>query len=196
MFAPSKKTVDAVHGFTLIEVLIAMVLMIVICLGVVPLFATAISSARVARVQTFATILAAARMEQLRSLTFAYEVRPAMTPIERTDFTTNLSGEFATLDGLGLLESPAGTLDANVPPYVDYLDGKGAWVGTGPSPDARAVFVRRWAVHRDPVDPERLLTLQVLVVAVADEAARRSVPRVLTGREALLVTTVTRKARR
>jgi len=183
-------------GFTLIEVLVAMVLMVLICLGVAPLFARAVSTARVARVQTFATILAAARIEQLRSLTFAYEVRPSMTPIERTDITTNLSGESATPDGPGLLESPAGTLDANVPPYVDYLDAKGAWVGTGPSPDSRAVFIRRWAVHRDPTDPERSLTLQVLVVAVADEAPRRSGPHVLTGRETLLATTVTRKARR
>ena len=196
MIDPRTKAVDAVHGFTLIEVLVAMVLMILICLGVAPLFAMAVAGARVARFQTFATILAAARLEQLRSLTFAYEVRPSMTPIERTDITTNLSGEFATPDGPGLLESPAGTLDANVPPYVDYIDGKGAWVGTGPSPDPHAVFIRRWAVHRDPTDPERSLTLQVLVVAVADEEARRAGPRVLTGREALLVTTVSRKARR
>ena len=190
------KTVDAARGFTLIEVLVAMVLMILICLGIAPLFAMAVSSARVARVQTFATILAAARMEELRSLTFAYEVRPSMTPIERTDITTNLSSEVATPDGSGLLESPAGTLDANVPPYVDYIDGQGAWVGTGPSPGSRAVFIRRWAVHRDPSNPERSLTLQVLVVAVSDERARRPGARLPTGREALLVTTLTRKARR
>ena len=182
-------------GFTLIEVLVAMTLMVLICLGVAQLFAIAVSDARHAREQTLATIFAAAKIEELRSLTWAYEVRPAMTAILRTDITTNLAGEFATPDGPGLLESPVGTIDSNVPPYVDYLDAKGAWLGTGPNPNSRAVFIRRWAVHRAPEDPERSIALQVLVVPVADEHARRAAgPHLWTGRDALLVTLVTRKA--
>jgi prepilin-type N-terminal cleavage/methylation domain-containing protein len=185
------------HGFTLIEVLAAMMLMVVICLGTAPLFAIAISRARSAREQTLATFLAGAKIEELRSLTWAYETRPLMTAISRTDVTTNLAGELPTADGAGLLESPAGTLDSNIPPYVDYLDARGGWLGTGVDPAARAVFIRRWAVHRLPDDPERSVALQVLVVPVAEERARPRVePRVWTGRHALVATMSTRKASR
>ena len=172
-----------------------MTLMVVICLGVAPLFAIAVRDARGARAQTLAVICAAAKLEQLRSLTWAYETRPAMTPIARTDVTTNLSGALPTPDGTGLAESPAGTLDANVPPYVDYLDARGAWLGTGPDPTAGAHFIRRWGIHRDPDDPERSVALQVLVVPMAEERARRrSGSRVRN--DALLATVITRRARR
>jgi len=188
---------DALSGFTLIEVLVAMTLMVIICLGVAPLFAIAVRDARTARMQTIAVILAASKLEQLRSLTWAYETRPAMTPILRTDVTTNLSGALPTSDGAGLAESPPDTLDANTPPYVDYLDAYGAWKGTGPDPAAGAQFIRRWAVHRDPLDPERSVVLQVLVVSVAEERARRrGGSRVWNGRDALVATMVTRRARR
>jgi len=188
---------DALSGFTLIEVLVAMTLMVIICLGVAPLFAIAVRDARTARMQTIAVILAASKLEQLRSLTWAYETRPAMTPILRTDVTTNLSGALPTSDGAGLAESPPDTLDANTPPYVDYLDAYGAWKGTGPDPAAGAQFIRRWAVHRDPLDPERSVVLQVLVVSVAEERVRRrGGSRVWNGRDALVATMVTRRARR
>ncbi|HEX2454647.1 MAG TPA: prepilin-type N-terminal cleavage/methylation domain-containing protein [Vicinamibacterales bacterium] len=185
------------NGFTLVEVIVAMGLMVVICLGVAPLFVLAMTGVRSARGQTLATIYASAKIEELRSLTWAYETRPAMTPILRTDVTTNLSGEQASADGAGLLESPAGTLDANIPPYVDYLDARGVWVGTGPHPAARAAFIRRWSVHRAADDPEHTLVLQVLVVPVAEELGRaRAGERVWTGRDALIATTMTRKASR
>ena len=187
----------ALAGFTLIEVLVAMALLVVVCVGIAPLFAISISRARNAREQTLATIFSIAKLEQLRSLTWSYETRPAMTPILRTDVTTNLANEVPAVDGWGLLESPPGTLDANVPPYVDYLDARGAWMGTGPRPAAGAVFVRRWAVHRALDDPERFVVLQVLVVPLAEERARGGVdPNVRNGRDALVATMMTRKASR
>jgi hypothetical protein len=55
--------------------------------------------------------------------------------------------------------------------YVDFLDEAGAWVGTGPEPPPRSVFVRRWSIDPIPSDPDNLLVLQVFVTTV--EASHR-----------------------
>jgi len=61
-----------------------------------------------------------------------------------------------------------------VPPYVDYLDGAGAWVGGGNGPPASARYVRRWAVIPLPEDPDDSLVLQVIVLPVRNARERRS----------------------
>ena len=66
----------------------------------------------------------------------------------------------------------ADTLGANTPPYVDYLDDAGRWVGHDADPPESAVFIRRWAVSPLPADPERTLVLQVLVTTVRDDRSR------------------------
>ncbi|MEO8070585.1 MAG: prepilin-type N-terminal cleavage/methylation domain-containing protein [Acidobacteriota bacterium] len=53
-------------GFTLLEVLIAMLLVLVLALGVTPLFAVATRSAHDARDETSASMLAIQKIEQLR----------------------------------------------------------------------------------------------------------------------------------
>ena len=60
-------------GFTLIEVLVAIVLFVMIAVGVAQLTAMATRAARRARDHTSAVILAAAKMDQLRALDWAYE---------------------------------------------------------------------------------------------------------------------------
>jgi prepilin-type N-terminal cleavage/methylation domain-containing protein len=181
-------------GFTLIEVLVASVLFTTLSLGIAQLFAVANAAGVAARHQTSATILAAAKMEQLRALVWSWEAGPPGTPpLPRSDLTTNLSTDPDGDDGRGLRESPMGTLERNVPPYVDYLDAAGRWVGNGATPPADAVFVRRWAVRGLPADPDRTLILQVLVTTTRQAGARRPVPWTgRSGEETLLTSVRTR----
>jgi prepilin-type N-terminal cleavage/methylation domain-containing protein len=184
-------------GFTLIEVLVAIALFVTISIGIVHLFAIAASATRAAREQTSTVILAAAKMEQLRSLAWGYEPsEPGVLPALRSDRTTNLSSEAFTDDGPGLRPSPSGTLATDVAGYVDYLDEDGRWAGTASSPDPTAVFVRRWAVEPLPADPDRTLILQVLVTTVRQDRARPPGSWLSrTGSESHLVSVLTRKGR-
>jgi type II secretory pathway pseudopilin PulG len=185
--SPSNRSAN---GFTLIEVLIAVALLITTSIGIAQLFAIGLAAGRASRERTVASILAAAKLEQLRAQVWSYE-RGSFVP--RTDRTTNLSADPHTDDGPGLQDSPPGTLDGNVPPYVDYLDARARWAGTGTKPPGDAVFIRRWAVRRLSDDPDRSLALVVFVTTVP-RAARRTSPTVWTGEDGLLTTILTRKA--
>lgn len=182
-------------GFTLVEVIVALALLTVVSVGVVWLFTIAIDAGRRARERTIAAPLASAKLEQLRSLEWRAEVG-ATGPVSRSDHTTNLSVDPITSGGTGLSPSPSGTLDSSQPPFVDYLDRFGRWIGTGGSPPAGAVYIRRWAIHPLASDPERTLSLQVLVTTVAREQARPpSAPHAWDGEDVLLATMITRRAR-
>jgi hypothetical protein len=153
-------------GFGLVEVVIAAGLLIAVAVGVSQIVAVTVRASYAARVRTIATLLAAQKMEQLRSLAWrhAWSGMPAVR-VRLSDLSTDLSNNPPTGDGPGLRRSPPGTLDSNVPFYVDYLDAAGAWAGRGPSPPAGAVYVRRWAVHPLPSEPDDILVLEVLVTA-------------------------------
>ena len=167
-----------------------------IAVGVAQLIAVAARATRAAREQTSSVILAAAKMDQLRSLAWSYEPTVAGVPaLPRSDRTTDVSHPDHAANGVGLQPSPAGTLGANLPPYVDYVDNLGRWAGNGSIPPAGAVFIRRWAVRPLPVDPERTLVLQVLVTTVRDDQSRATVWSARAGAEALLVSVRTRKGR-
>jgi hypothetical protein len=101
-------------------------------------------------------------MEQLRALQFAFDP----TGLRLTDLTTDLASDPPAPGGPGLTPSGAGSLDANVPGYVDFLDVHGRPLGGGTSPPSGAVYVRRWSV--EPVGASSdLLLLQVLVRPLA-----------------------------
>jgi prepilin-type N-terminal cleavage/methylation domain-containing protein len=160
-------------GFSLIEVTIALFIMTLAALGAAQLIALGAHAAVSAKGQTSTTILAVQKMEQLRSLTWGY-TRNAVNGlgIPVTDTTTNLSVDPSTGGGVGLTASPKGVLDANIPPYVDYLDANGNWVGTGATPPAGTAYVRRWSVEPLPASPNETLILQVRVIAMHREARR------------------------
>jgi prepilin-type N-terminal cleavage/methylation domain-containing protein len=183
-------------GFTLIEVLVAIAILVAISVGVAQLIAVATRATRTAREHTSAVILAAAKMDQLRSLAWAYEPAVAGAPaVPRTDLTTNLSHPAHGDDGRGLSASPAETLSRNMPPYVDYLDDAGSWVGNDIEPPPDAVFVRRWAVVPlpDEDDPDRTLVLQVVVTPIRLDRSRSTGWQHRSGTEAMLVSVLTRK---
>lgn len=182
------------RGITLIDVLIAVSIFITIALGVAQLVAVATRAVGMAREQTSTIILAAAKMEQLRSLAWTYEpASPGVPGAPRSDRTSDVSHPRHAQNGAGLAPSPPGTLSTNTPLYVDYLDVSGRWVGHGSDLPASAVFIRRWAVLPLPDDPERTLLLQVLVTTVRDDRLRTSSWSGRTGTEALLVSVRTRQ---
>jgi hypothetical protein len=183
-------------GTTLVEVLVALALLVALSIGVTQLFGVAVASGRLSFDRTMAVGLAAGKMEELRSLEWRYEAAPSSTLMARTDLWSDLSVQPISAGGPGLAESPPGTLDASTPPYVDYLDRHGQWVGTGPSPPSGAVYVRRWAIHHWAADPARLVTLQVLVTTVARERSRRPLaPHAWNGGDVLLATMMARRVR-
>ena len=182
-------------GFTLIEVLIASLLAVGVATGVAHLIAIGITANRAAREQTLTTMLAASKLEQLRSLSWTYEPGRDAPAAQRSDAAADLSVEPGGWGGPGLSASPPDALASNVRSYVDYLDDRGRWVGNGAGPPSQAAFIRRWSVRPLPADPGSTLILSVLVTTVAQDRSRADAWTSRSGTEALLVTLITRKGR-
>lgn len=183
-------------GFSLIEALVAMLIIAPAMIGAAGLVTIAARSVRDARMESTAVVLASQKLEQLRTLEWnADDLGRGGSP--SSDRTTDLTRDPAVGGGSGLSASPAGALANNVAGFVDYLDAAGAWVGTGLVPPRRAVFIRRWAVRPLPADPADTLVLQVLVTSVMRDASvrRGSGPRARLGGEALVTTVRTRTSR-
>jgi prepilin-type N-terminal cleavage/methylation domain-containing protein len=182
------------HGFSLIEVVIAVGLLAVLSIGIAQLFGMATKANYAAKGQTSTALLAAEKMEQLRGLAWGFDQGPNALGLPVSDLVTNLSTDPSTAGGLGLNPSPAGTLDANTAGYVDYLDRNGQWVGNGQDPPRTAVYVRRWAVDPLPTNPNNTLVLRVRCTTV-DHLARVAGPETIrTGDDAWLVGVKTRKS--
>jgi prepilin-type N-terminal cleavage/methylation domain-containing protein len=146
------------RGFTLVEVLVAMGVLCVAALGAMQFVAVATEMMSGARSQALAANLASARMEQLRALRFTFDASGQRV----TDLTTDLAVDPPVIGGVGLSPSGSMSLDSNVPGYFDFLDGDGAWLGSGGAAPSGSAFVRRWAV--EPADAGGdLLVIQVLV---------------------------------
>ena len=180
------------RGFTLIEVLVAIALLVLSAVGVAQLVGVATNSVRASREQTTTVLLAAAKMEQLRALDWTY-VSAGGIALERSDWTTNVSSESLSSGGVGLSASPADTLSTSTSFYSDYLDGQGRWVGSGGLVPPNAVYVRRWAIEPIATDPSRALVIQVLVTTVQQDGRRVRPWTTRTGTEAALVSVLTRK---
>lgn len=180
-------------GFSLTEVIIAMGLLTTVSVGVAQIFALTARANYVARGQTSTTALAEQKMEQLRALTWGFDTDGEGLPI--SDTSTNLAVDPPTTGGGGLNPSPANALHVNTAGYVDFLDAHGAYVGTGTTAPAGAVYLRRWSVQPLPTNPNNTLIVQVLVTPISNEVFRdpdddfRRMPG-----DALLVSVKTRKA--
>jgi len=163
VMGPSNQT-RCVSGFALLEVVIASSIAATLAAGSCVVLAMAIHASHQARNRTVATMQAAQKMEQLRSLAWTHTATsaPAIS-MSSSDVTTDLSNDPATDDGPGLLTSPPGTLTSNVDGYVDYLDATGRCIGRGTSIPAAAVYIRRWAVQPHASDPGNVLVFEVVV---------------------------------
>lgn len=144
-------------GFTLVEAVIAAGMAATLAAGVAQVFWFSTRAMHVARVRTLAAVLAAQKMEQLRSLAWAHSPGGELL----SDSTTNLAVDPPSSGGPGLGAAP-GSLDADIPFYVDYANAAGTTV----SSSAAAAYVRRWRIAPLASDPENQLMLEVRVLTV------------------------------
>lgn len=181
------------RGFSLIEVIVATGLMAVALVAVSQLFAIAIGSNSSARDKTFATVLAEQKLEQLRGLTWGFDV----SGVPMSDTTTDIAVDPPTPNGgPGLSPSPATSLRENTPGYVDYVDRFGRVTGGNTlQPPAGSVYFRRWSVEPLPTNPNNTLILQVVVGRLGQDrtaADQGNVARMVD--DARVITVKTRKA--
>src|SRR4026209_2432578 len=159
------------RGFSLVEVLVAMGLLTALSLGGAQLFALSTRANLIAKGATSTTSMAEQKLEQLRGLTWGFDL--AGQGIPDSDTTTNLAVTPPTHAGSGLNPSPSDSLEQNTDGFVDFLDGGGGgWVGTGMTPPSSAVYIRRWSIQPLPTNPNNTLVIQVRVTAATNALAR------------------------
>lgn len=122
------------RGYSLVEVLVAMSLVVVGVAGLAQLVALTAYANLQATHTTIAAVLAQQKMEELL---------PAA------------AGELAP--------SPAGALGRNVEGCADFLDLAGQRLGGGPAPPAGTAYVRRWSIDPLTSASSRSWILQVVV---------------------------------
>jgi len=178
-----RRRVASQEGFSLVEVLVAVVILVTGLIAVAELFIISTNANRAARRVTSTAVLAQQKIEQLRGLTWGFD--DFGLPI--SDYSTDVTVTPPTSSGgAGLQPSTGDTLAKATSGYVDYLDAFGAWVGTGASPPAGAVYERRWSIDPLPTNPNNTLVFQVVV--------DRIVPTSPAGDRARQVTLKTRKS--
>lgn len=170
-------------GATLVEVLVATAVLVSGVLSLAQLFLLSASTNASARHITMASTLAAQKVEQLRGLTWGYDLEG--TPVSDVSTDTSVSPE-AVVGGTGLRASPADTLERNTGGYVDHLDSYGRIVGNRSIPPT-AVYTRRWSIQPFPDDAD---TLVIRVAVYRREHSERP-----SSAEAEMVNFRTRKRR-
>jgi prepilin-type N-terminal cleavage/methylation domain-containing protein len=181
------------RGFSLVEVLFALVVLSVAVSGLAHLLTVAAYTNARARATTYAAVLAQQKIEQLRGLAYAFDPGGGAVTDVDTDITAQpeLPG-----GGAGLQSSPPGTLAANTVGYVDYLDASGASLGGAAAvPPPGTTYIRRWSVEPLP-STANTMVLQVLVMRAGarDAADNRIAPGGRSAEQARLVSVKTRKA--
>ena len=188
------QTCPGAGGSSLLEVLFATTVLTVALAGLAHLFSVSTRANGSAKATTYAAILAEAKLEQLRSLTYGFDAFGV--PITNTHTNITVEPELP-IGGTGLKPSPPGTLGANTVGYVDYLDVNGTSLGGATvTPPSGAVYIRRWSVEPLPTNPDNTIVLQVLVA----RARNRGSADTITGTvrrlpdEARVISVKTRKA--
>ena len=180
-------------GSTLLEVLVATVLMATGILAMAQMFGLSTRTNQTARNNTFATVLAEQKLEQLRALAWGFDVQG----LPMSDFSTDTARETESpTGGTGLQPSPAGTLRENRAGYVDHVDAQGKILGGETAPPDGTVYTRRWSIEPLPTNPNNTLILQVLVTRVSRDRGQANLGNVARlNDEARVITVKTRKAR-
>ena len=189
-FSEGGSPIPALHGFSLIEVVVAMSLLATALASVAQLLAVASRANATARDVTLASVLAQQKLEQLRALAWGFD----STELRLSDLTTDLSVDPPNLGGgVGLGASPADTLSENVTGFVDYLNASGAWIGTGAMPPSGTVYVRRWSVEPLANSPTDTLILEVVVAHARRKKSAGASASAWVANDAHLVAVKTRK---
>jgi len=148
------------RGFSLIETLVATTIMSVALASLAQLFLISTKANQSARITTNASVLAQQKMEQLRGLTWGFDI--IGLPLSDTTSDLTVVPE-QPQGGPGLTPSPDGSLRNNFDGFCDFLDGRGQSLGGGSVAPVNTVYVRRWSVEPLPTNPNNTLILQVMV---------------------------------
>ena len=105
-------------------------------------------------------MLAQQKMEQLRGLTWGFDV--IGLPLSDTTSDLTVVPE-QPQGGTGLTPSPEGSLGTNIDGYCDFLDGSANRSAAARSPPPGTAYIRRWSVEPLPTNPDNTMILQVLV---------------------------------
>ncbi|HZI80440.1 MAG TPA: prepilin-type N-terminal cleavage/methylation domain-containing protein [Vicinamibacterales bacterium] len=163
------RSFESSPGFSLIEVMVASAILACAVLSVAQLVVAATSSTAGARGVGEAALLAWQKIDQLRSLAFAFD--DAGLPVTDMATDTAVQPERAA-GGTGLTPSGDGTLSRDTGGYVDYLDALGQSLGGGDHPPPGTRYRRRWAVELFGGNPDVLvLRARVLAAGRDDELA-------------------------
>jgi type II secretory pathway pseudopilin PulG len=190
--AVAARTRCGAGGFSILEVLVATSVITVAVAALAQLFAISTRANAGAKTLTFASTLAQQKMEQLRGLTWGFDI--VGLPLSDTTTNTTVVPE-SNAGGKGLSPSPADALGKNTDGYCDFLDRNGQWLAGGTTPPDLTAFVRRWSIEALPTNPNNTIVLQVMVTRVGgrnDVATTSTSPRMPD--EARLVSVKTRKA--
>jgi prepilin-type N-terminal cleavage/methylation domain-containing protein len=156
----AKSSFSSSRGFSLVETLVATTIMTVALASLAQLFLISTKANQSARLTTNPTVLAQQKMEQLRGLTWGFD----MIGLPLSDTTSDLTVvPEQPQGGPGLTPSPDGALRNNVDGYCDFLDGSGQSLGGGTAAPPNTVYVRRWSIEPLPTNPNNTLILQVMV---------------------------------
>jgi prepilin-type N-terminal cleavage/methylation domain-containing protein len=178
-------------GFSLVEVLAALSLLVIVVCGVAPVALFAARANLTARGIDVAQQAAREKLEELRALTWAADDSGA--PVQ--DITSDLSAfPLAPNGGPGLSASPADSLTTNRPGYCDFLDESGRWLASGTTIPANARWIRRWSVAPLAALPDTL-QLQVIVSNVTWATGEAALRGARTANGAWLVDMYTRRLR-
>jgi type II secretory pathway pseudopilin PulG len=180
-------------GFTLIEVCVATGILVTAVVALAQMFVIATKTNMSARQTSYAALLADQKIEELRALTWGFDMQGL--PVSDTSTNTSVSPEQPN-GGVGLTPSPADALRRNTAGYVDFIDQFGQKLSSvdAGAPDG-TVYIRRWSIEPLPTNPNNTLIIQVLASrrrdggGVADEGRVRRLPD-----EARVITVKTRKA--
>jgi prepilin-type N-terminal cleavage/methylation domain-containing protein len=188
-----KRSAASEGGFSLIEVLVATVILTTGLMALGQLFAMSVAANSSAKSTTFSTVLAEQKLEQLRALTWGFDA--VGLPLSDTTSDTSVD-PIDPLSGTGLTPSPPDALQGDIDGYHDFVDRNGSIVGNGAVPPAGsgALYFRRWSIEPLPTNPNNTLIIQVLVGRIRDrgDANQGSVARM--AEEARVITVKTRKA--
>ena len=189
--ALAKSRFSSAAGFSLIEVMVATVLLATAVVTLAQLFGLSSRSNLSARNSSYTTILAEQKVEELRSLAWGFDSQG----LPMSDITTNTAvSPEEPVGGTGLSPSPPSALQENTDGYVDYVDEFGNKLGGGSTPPDQTRYTRRWSISPLPTNPNNTIIIQVLVTrhrnrGAADEGTVLRLPE-----EARLITVKTRKA--
>lgn len=181
--------VDA--GFTLLEVIGALLLVAIVTAGAAAVVTTSAASIRAARLETVSVLAASEKVAQMLSLAWSRDPRQPL--LGSADLTTDVSAVPWSGGGSGLSISATDSLAASVDGSVDYLDARGTWIGRGVSPPPGATFVRRWRVSGVPGASVDAIAIQVFVTLAAAPATPVAAARARRPGHVLLTAIHTRK---